>query len=129
MACGNKKCFDFAGQAKSRIIIQSRSESRTALGGQDVSWGTFATVWAKASPMSGREVFSAEYNQSRVTHKFLIRYQSGLKDTQTAADKRISFDGRLFNIKFIRNLDDDLKTEGVYYQELIAEEGKPDNSG
>jgi len=120
------KCFNFAKEADNRIVIQVRSESSTDYGGQSGSWSAENTVWAvinsSGSSIFGREVFIQGQNQSRVSHKFIIRYISAYKDTAETAKRRISFDDRIFNIRNIRNLDDTLKKEGTAYQEIWAEE-------
>jgi hypothetical protein len=41
----------------------------------------------------------------------------------------VSYDGRLFGVQSIKNLDDDLKTEGKFFQELLCEENGSDING
>ena len=91
-------------------------------GGETVTWQTQSTVWAAIKPMSGREIVSQEQNESKVTSKFIIRYQSALKDTALTASYRISYDGRIFPIKYIINYDENMKDEGKQYQLLLCEE-------
>lgn len=116
------KCGEFPAKAKNRIVIQSRGDASDDYGGSAVTWSTLATVWAIIEPMSGREVLQSEQLQSRVTHKVTIRYNATLKSTATGAKYRISYDGRLFPIKFVQNFDEDLKTEGTVFQVLTCEE-------
>lgn len=119
------KCGEFASKANHRITIQSMSNTGDAYGGETVSWGTQSTVWAAIMPLSGREVYLQDQSQSRVSTKIIIRYQSALKNTQDTGEYRVSYDGRIFPIKYVRNLSSDMKNEGTQYQELFCEEGYP----
>lgn len=120
---------DFNSIAKNRITIQSPTETVDAYGGRTTSFTTHSTVWAQITPVSGRELFNQGAVQSRLSHKVLIRYQASLKDIKSSSDYRISFDGRLFGVQGIRNLDADMKTEGRFFQELLCEENGADVNG
>lgn len=122
-ACANG--MEFASRAKSRIEIQSVTTVGDDYGGRSESWATTATVWAVIEPTSGKEVFVNDQLQSRVDAKILIRHLSALADTTTAAEYRVQFGSRLYNIKAVHNLDDDLKTEGTRFQRLLCTEGEP----
>ena len=126
MACKptSSKCFNFAKSADKRIVIQEPTETVDDYGGQSVTWGAQSTVWAHIKSATGREVFQSEQLQSRVSHVFTIRYQSDLKDTSVTAKNRISFDGRFFQIRYVRNVSADMKSEGTKYQMIYADETK-----
>ena len=121
------KCGEWRTNAKHRITIQERSEVVDDFGGQTLTWTTKSTVWASIEPLNGREVYLQEQNQSRVTSKMTIRYQSDLKATRDAGALRISYDGRIFPVNYIRNLDSDMKNEGTQYQQLFVEENGAEN--
>jgi hypothetical protein len=55
-----------------------------------------------------------------------IRYQAGFKNIALISDYRIKFDDRLFGLKAVRNLHNDMKSEGRDFQELLVEENAPD---
>lgn len=120
---------DFNSKARNRIVIQQPSETVDSYGGRTTSFTTHSTVWAQIIPVSGRELFGQGAVQSRLSHKILIRYQSSLKDITTSSDYRVSFDGRLFGVQGVRNLDADMKTEGRFFQELLCEENGADVNG
>jgi len=122
-------CNDFPRQANERIIIQSPTETGDAFGGRSVSWSNLGTYWAVVTPLSGSEIIAQNTTQSRTTHKFTIRYQSGLKDITDISDHRISFDDRYFAINYIRNLDRNMKNHGTEYQEIFTEENGADING
>lgn len=116
----------FASKARNRITIQQKVVTDTAYGGQAIVWDTVGNYWAQIKPSTGNEVFRSEQLQSRVTHKILIRYQSDFVNTKDFAAFRITYQGRVFNIRYIRNLHDDLETEGLEFQEIMAEENAPE---
>jgi SPP1 family predicted phage head-tail adaptor len=121
--CGNEK---FMGQAKHRITIENQVLTGDDYGGGDVAWssttGGGGTYWAMMEPTSGREVFASEQLQSRVTHKITIRYNSNFANTKDFSKYRITFGSRIFNVRYVRNLDETMKFEGKEYQEILAEE-------
>lgn len=121
---GCKKCNRFSSGKKNRIEIQQYTLTDDGYGSSTEAWNTIATIFAVITPVSGRETFSSEQLESRVTHKMLIRYNSSFKNTKDFAKNRIKFDGRFFGIKHVRNLHGDLKTEGRAFQEFLAEEGE-----
>lgn len=121
------KCGEWRKNATHRITIQERSEVIDDFGGQTLTWATQSTVWAAIEPLTGREVYLQEQNQSRVTSKMTIRYQSEIKATKDAGALRVSYDGRIFPVKYVRNLADDMKQEGTQYQQLFVEENGAEN--
>lgn len=127
MANCKKLCEDFASLARNKIIIQVPAEVGDAYGGFAVTWASTYTLWSYAIPTTMKEQWQSELLQSKVTHRFYIRYNSNLKDTKTVAKNRISFDGRLFQIVGIRNLDRMMKYEGKVYQEIQAVENEAGN--
>lgn len=122
MACKTKKCDSFSGKARHRIVIENQSLAVDDYGGSSNAWTSAGSFWAMMKPMNGRDVFVSEQNMSRVTHSFSIRYQSAFANTRNFGSYRISYKGRLFEVKYIRNLDNTRKVEGTAFQEIIAEE-------
>lgn len=115
-------CNSFAAKANHKITIQYPAASDTAYGGQSITWTTSSQVWAQIRPVSAGEAYRQQQNQSSASHVFTIRYQSALADLSAVSDWRISYSGRLFGIRGIKNLDADMKSEGIAYQEIMAEE-------
>lgn len=120
-------CSDFTSQAKHRVIVQTRTDTADDYGGTAVAWSTLATVWAAIEPASGREALSDAQLHSRITSKITVRYQAALKNTATAAKYRVSYDSRVFSVKYIKNLAEDMKSEGKAYQVLMCEENDAEN--
>jgi len=119
-------CFDFAAEARQRIIIQSDTEASDPYGGESSTWGTQSTVWAKAIPKSDFTRFQSQNLQARVTHNFIIRYQSALADVKETVKHRISLDSRLYDVRGIKNVDETLKNYGKAFQIILADEAGPD---
>ncbi|MGO6851598.1 phage head closure protein [Rhizobium beringeri] len=119
--CGS----DFSSSANTRIVVQSPTETSDEFGGRAVTWNDLVSLWAVVEPMAGREIYVSAQQQSRVDARILIRYRSDLSDTTTAARNRVKVDNRLYNIAAVKNLADDLKTEGKDFQQLLCMEGQP----
>lgn len=121
------KCNQFSKKARNKVTIQQRSVSGDDYGGSSGTWSTLSTEWAIIEPSSGREVFETAQLQSRVTSKITIRYNSSLKDTAVTGKYRISFDGRIYQIRYVQNLHEDMKREGAAFQKLFCEENDAGN--
>ena len=62
------------------IRIEYKSgTTRTAIGEEQVTWATFASVWAWLEPLRGLEAISLRMQGSEVTTRVRIRYIPGVK--------------------------------------------------
>lgn len=124
------KCFDFAAEARHRITIEANSGASDDYGGTSDSWAgvgdNSGVVWAAVKPASDYTRFQSDNLQSRVTHVFIIRYQSTFADLKTTVQHRITLDSRLYDIRAIKNMDDCLDKYGKAYQVILADEAGPD---
>lgn len=89
-----------AGKMRELVEIQSKSVTRAADGGEVVSWSTYASVYAQVQPIGGREYAAIRMAQSDITHRFRIRYLSGVATTM-----RVVWDGRPYDIAEAINVD------------------------
>lgn len=112
------KCFNFAAKADKRIEVFKRTGVADGAGGEVLTTVLVGTFWANIQPMSMREQYLNEQIQSKVTDKVVIRYQASLKDTRVTASYYMKFDDRYYDIKGVKNLDTDMKSEGKAYQSL-----------
>ncbi|MBZ9975483.1 phage head closure protein [Mesorhizobium sp. BR-1-1-10] len=120
------KCgADFPSSANKRISVQSAATVDDAVGGRSETWSELLALWAEIEPMAGREIYVSAQLQSRVDARITVRYQGALSDTTTAATLRVVYGTRVYNIKAVRNLSDDMKTEGTEFQQLFCVEGEP----
>lgn len=88
-----------AGLLPKRVTIQNPSTARNSFGEEDVTWATFATVWASIEPLRGVEQIQVQQVQGSVSHKITMRWISGLTPKM-----RILFKNRIFEIESIVNV-------------------------
>lgn len=120
VTCGD----DFASRATKRVVVQTPTETPDDAGGRTQSWADTLTLWAIMEPMAGKEVWLSSQLQSRVDARITVRYQASLADTTAAAKLRVLFGSRTYNIKAVKNLADDMKSEGRSFQQLLCTEGE-----
>jgi len=89
-----------AGRLRHRITIQQKSVARGAQGGEIVTWPLFATVWADAKPMRGREYVTLRAAQSDISIKFSMRYLAGVNPAM-----RVIWSGSPYEILDVINVD------------------------
>lgn len=82
-----------AGKLDQRIILQAKSVTRDAMGGEVITWVDQATVWAEAQPLAGREYFAAKLEQSQSTIRFIIR-----RGTSVTTAWRLMWQGAPYDI-------------------------------
>ena len=58
-------------------------------------------VWAKVSPLSGRELERAREVVANATHEVKTRYRDGIN-----SQKRLRHDNRILNIENVRDMDE-----------------------
>ena len=92
---GNIKGGDGAGQLDRRIVIESYTATRDALGGEIQTWSTLRTVWAAVmykeiqsdeSQMAASQVVALKVN-------FRVRYTAGVTEKM-----RILFESEYYDI-------------------------------
>jgi SPP1 family predicted phage head-tail adaptor len=70
-----------SGHLRQRITIRQKVVTRDSYGAEAIAWTTFATLWAAAEPIRGREFVALRSAQSDLAIRFRIRYLPGLKTT------------------------------------------------
>lgn len=108
------KCCDItAGRLRHPIIIERKVRVADGAGGESVTWSVINNLKASIDPVSGSERFHSQRIQASITHRVLFRWFDGFRSSD-----RINFNGRFFNVVFIRNLE-----ERNRYFEVSAIEG------
>jgi SPP1 family predicted phage head-tail adaptor len=74
-------------------VVQTPTESASAIGEPILTWSDFATRWIAILPLSGSESLQALVNEGSVTHRVRMRYTTGLKPKM-----RLTCEGRTFEI-------------------------------
>lgn len=92
-----------AGLLDRRITIQGKSITQSDSGDEVVTWTTVATVWAEKVEIRGLERFSIKQIVGHSVKTFKIRWSAAV--AAITNEHRIVFDGRLFDITDVRELD------------------------
>ena len=83
-----------AGRMRHRVSLQVSTPTRSADTGASVPvWATTETFWANEVPAAAREFVNAQARHGELTTLFSCRYR-----TDVTRGKRLSWDGRTFNI-------------------------------
>lgn len=89
------------GRINRRIIIQDATTfTRDSYGAEVSSWNNSATVWASVRTVSGSEQLQSGQIYAGETVQFEMRYRA------LNPSARISYDGKIYNIRSIQNVDD-----------------------
>lgn len=64
------------GRLDRRIVLQTASVTRDAMGGEVITWVTTATVWARKMPVSGGRFYSAESKNYDASLEYTIRHRT-----------------------------------------------------
>ena len=65
-----------SGMLRHRVIIQTKSSTRNALGERLDSWTEVATVWGNVRPVTGAEILRSDTEISTTDYLIRIRYRS-----------------------------------------------------
>lgn len=95
------------------VTLQRPMETDNGAGGTTPSWVKVADVWAKMRPGRGGEGLRWGQLTATTMETITIRHFPGLSETW-----RIVFEGRVFNIRDIADLE-----EAHFFHELSCEEG------
>ncbi len=96
-------------ELRHRIKFQHLTRIPDGQGGWEEQWDDFIPpnqtapeVWAKITPISSRERMFSQQIQNTLTHRIVIRSFDGL-----TTEKRILFEGRIFQIHGIARMDEE----------------------
>lgn len=103
------------GQLRKQITVQYEAPTADSAGGYALGWTDLATVWGEITPVSGSKVYIDAHLEGHVTHHVTLRYRGDLAIT---TDMRLSYNGRVFNIRAVLNTE-----ERNHWSELLVEEG------
>lgn len=65
-----------AGAMDQRVIIQQRATGLDAHGQESTTWQDLATVWARVTPLRGRDFIAAAQMQATFDARVHIRYRT-----------------------------------------------------
>lgn len=76
-----------AGALRRQVILQTKgTPTRDSLGGEVITWTTFATVWAEREVISGQEYISLRMAQEDIVARYRIRYLAGVNPSMRVSD-------------------------------------------
>lgn len=81
------------GEMRERVTLQSPQRAPDGAGGQDITWTSGATVWAKVEEGRGRERLVGGRRAAETAFTLTIRYRSGI-----TTEMRVLWKGRVLNI-------------------------------
>lgn len=113
MGCKDFKKF-CVGDFIHEIVIEKPIRTPDGQGGNTITYITHATPFAKIEPKKAQQVFFAQQLQHQVSHKLTMRFVPGV-----TAEMRITFDGRIFEIREIIDV-----LERKRFHEIMAWENK-----
>jgi SPP1 family predicted phage head-tail adaptor len=104
------------GKLRHKIEIQAKADpgAPDAYGEVVEGWTTMLTVWGAINPASGKELYVAEQAQAEVSHVVTLRYCDCLTPRH-----RLKFGSRIFNVNFVRNMDERNTQQEVYCKEVV----------
>jgi SPP1 family predicted phage head-tail adaptor len=85
-----------AGYLDRKIIIQQQTTTRDAFGGENVTWGTYKTIWAGIAYKRTTERSESEQTVASRMVEFTIR---ALDAPLVDEAMRISYDSQIFEIE------------------------------
>jgi SPP1 family predicted phage head-tail adaptor len=91
-----------AGALDRLVTLQRATMANDSFNTPVPTWGDLATVWAAAVPVSDRERLAASEVSASITHRFTIRWTSGVSDLSPT--DRLTFDGRTFDIFGVKEI-------------------------
>lgn len=95
-----------AGVLNKRVTLETPNpQTQDSDSGATINnWSTVVQMWARIEPLSGKEPYIVQQFEGKVMHKVTIRSNS-LSVTATPK-MRITYAGRIFNIKSVLNIEE-----------------------
>ena len=88
-----------AGELDRLIVIETPTEGQDDYSARTLTWATFATVWAKVSPVRGRETVAADRALAQADTVFRVYWLSGV-----TTKMRVSYDGQYYDIQHVAEI-------------------------
>ena len=89
-----------AGRLDRMVIIQRKTVVQDDHGEEIETWTNLDTVWAGRRDLRGKEFFAAQQENASISAVFTLRYRNDI----TPDDHRISYEGRIYDIKSVIEL-------------------------
>lgn len=99
-----------------RVNIDRKVLTSDGQAGNNISYTTFATVWAYIEQWKGREAYRAERTEGLTYQRVVIRAGTTVLDSDV-----VVFNGKSMPVKYMN----DIESGKVKYLELICVQGDP----
>jgi len=95
-----------ASNYKHRVTIEKNTEARGTTGESEKTWALYASRRMSIEPLQGKELFTAQQFQKKVTHKIKVRHDSALDPITDAAgvDYRLTYNSKTYMIDAAFNM-------------------------
>ena len=103
------------GELRHRVTIQEKTVTIDAYGGEVVTWGTVATVWAAVEPLSGREFLEGRRQENEINHRIRIRHREGLTPSM-----RVWWQSRAFDVETVIERESRRREIWLMCREIVA---------
>lgn len=97
-----------------RIELQEKNKNPDGFGGYIEEWTTVQKLWAEVIPIDAIENFEAAKVDEKITHVISIRYRNKI-----TTHNRLKFNGRIFNIRGIVNVNEENRVLEIKAEEDI----------
>lgn len=85
-----------SGKLRRRVVLQTKTASKSSTGAVTYTWATLATVWARVSPLGARELMSNRAELQQVTTSITIRYRDDV-----TPEMRATWAGHTYDIESV----------------------------
>jgi SPP1 family predicted phage head-tail adaptor len=92
-----------AGRMRHQVVIEQRSTAQDTTGAQVNTWTSLGTFDANVSPVTGRELVTAQAIGAEISHEVTLRYDPIFADPVAASAYRVRYGTRLFDVKGVVN--------------------------
>ena len=90
-----------SAKLRSTIRIERNSPTLNTFGEEVDNWTLFAVRRASIEPLRGREFWTSQEQESEITHRMRLRWDSKISSVTTK--DRIAYTSRTFDIKSVIN--------------------------
>ncbi len=105
----------FISGLRHKVALESKTLVSDTAGGYETTWVLVSNLWASITRARGGEAFSSGQLSAKSTHIFRLRYNADIQP-----DMRFVFDGRVFNIRSLHNIEEKNRTLDVYVEEGVG---------
>jgi len=116
-----------SSRLRHRLTLQQETDTTDGAGGSQRSWSDVVDLWAEIIPAigggsgttktAGKKIVFGGQIEAEISHRILLRYQSSPVITTSM---RLVYESRIFNIKYVANVEERKDMLELLVQEGIA---------